>query len=188
MNQIREAQREQARALARRGAEAQSQTSVSAQGDKKPDAAADGAAKPDGVKEEAKAGDVPPTPATANSQASQLSAPGTAPNNPQMPQMPRQPWELVEEVLNILKTAFPLLALSMEKMVDQIQSRAKPPSDEDIYRFFAALLVDAIGVSGSSYGDISADNSPAMGLTRRFPRRRWRTQPGHQGQLGEVLA
>src|SRR5437773_1177477 len=30
------------------------------------------------------------------------------------------PWEHTEEVLSVLKTAFPLLALSMETMVDQI--------------------------------------------------------------------
>jgi transformation/transcription domain-associated protein len=49
--------------------------------------------------------------------------------------------------MNMLKTAFPLLALTMEKMVDQISVRAKPSSDEDIYRFFAALLADALQVS-----------------------------------------
>ena len=63
---------------------------------------------------------------------------------------PRQPWELVEEVMNHLKTLFPLLALTMEKMVDQISIRAKPSSDEDIYRFFAALLADALQVGQMS--------------------------------------
>ncbi|KAK4687186.1 transformation/transcription domain-associated protein, partial [Tremellales sp. Uapishka_1] len=60
------------------------------------------------------------------------------------PPAPRQPWELVDEIMNILKTAFPLLALSMEKMCDQISYRAKPNPEEDIYRFFAALLNDAM--------------------------------------------
>ena len=64
----------------------------------------------------------------------------------QQPNQPRQPWELVDEIMNMLKTAFPLLALTMEKMVDQISLRAKPSSDEDIYRFFAALLADALQV------------------------------------------
>ena len=59
----------------------------------------------------------------------------------------RLPWELVDEIMNSLKTQFPLLALTMEKMVDQISIRAKPSSDEDIYRFFAALLADALQVS-----------------------------------------
>ncbi|CDZ98369.1 Histone acetyltransferase SAGA, TRRAP/TRA1 component, PI-3 kinase superfamily [Phaffia rhodozyma] len=69
-------------------------------------------------------------------------APPLPPNNGVA--QPRQPWELVEEILNILKTAFPLLALSMEKMVDQIQTRGKPPAEEDIYRFITALLLDGV--------------------------------------------
>ena len=65
---------------------------------------------------------------------------------PPQPNQPRLPWELVDEIMNSLKTQFPLLALTMEKMVDQISIRAKPSSDEDIYRFFAALLADALQV------------------------------------------
>lgn len=61
-----------------------------------------------------------------------------------MPQGPRQPWEHVDEILNILKTAFPLLALTMENMADQIQQRFKPGNDEDIYRLTNALLNDAL--------------------------------------------
>ena len=81
-----------------------------------------------------------PTSATSANGTMPPPAPAPAPG-------PRQPWELVEEVTLTLKTAFPLLALSMEKMVDQISLRAKPSSDEDIYRFFAALLADALQVS-----------------------------------------
>jgi len=46
-----------------------------------------------------------------------------------------------------LKTTFPLLALSMETMVDQIQKHFKSPPDEDAYRLIVALLND-----GSSVG------------------------------------
>lgn len=56
----------------------------------------------------------------------------------------RQPWEYVDEILNILKTAFPLLALTMENMAEQIQQRFKPTNDEDIYRLTNALLNDAL--------------------------------------------
>lgn len=73
--------------------------------------------------------------------------PAAAQQPPIQPPQPKQPWELVDEIMNMLKTAFPLLALTMEKMVDQISLRAKPSSDEDIYRFFAALLADALQVS-----------------------------------------
>ncbi|WWC98567.1 hypothetical protein V866_005459 [Kwoniella sp. B9012] len=65
---------------------------------------------------------------------------------------PRQPWDHVDEIMNMLKTAFPLLALTMEKMVDQISLRAKPNSDEDIYRFFSALLADAMQQWGGRNG------------------------------------
>ncbi|KAK5993473.1 Transcription-associated protein 1 [Cladobotryum mycophilum] len=56
----------------------------------------------------------------------------------------RPPWELTEEIMSVLKTAFPLLALSMETMVDQIQKHFKCPPDEDAYRLIVALLNDAL--------------------------------------------
>jgi transformation/transcription domain-associated protein len=91
--------------------------------------------------------------AKANTSAN-ANANAAAPGQPQppantQPPAPRQPWELVDEIMNVLKTAFPLLTLTMEKMVDQISIRAKPASDEDIYRFFAALLADALQVSAA---------------------------------------
>lgn len=63
-------------------------------------------------------------------------------------QVIKLPLDMVDEIINQLKTSFPLLALMMEKMVDHISIRAKPNSEEDIYRFFAALLNDAMLVSG----------------------------------------
>ena len=56
----------------------------------------------------------------------------------------RQPWEYIEEIMSLLKTAFPLLALTMETMVDQILQRLKPTTDEDIYRLVVALLNDGV--------------------------------------------
>jgi hypothetical protein len=56
----------------------------------------------------------------------------------------RQPWEYVDEILNILKTAFPLLALTMENTAEQIGQRFKPGTDEDMYRLIGALLNDAL--------------------------------------------
>lgn len=55
----------------------------------------------------------------------------------------REPWEHVEEIMSILKTAYPLLALSMESMVDQLLGRLKPTVEEDVCRVLAALLVDS---------------------------------------------
>jgi transformation/transcription domain-associated protein len=98
-------------------------------------------AEQDGKDVKDETGSNPGNPTSATSANGSMPPPGSA-----QPSGPRQPWELVEEVMNVLKTAFPLLALTMEKMVDQISLRAKPSSDEDIYRFFAALLADALQV------------------------------------------
>lgn len=66
----------------------------------------------------------------------------------QPPYTVRQGWEHVDEVVQILKTAFPLLILSMETMVDQILQRFKAPPEEEIYRLISMLLQDAIQVCG----------------------------------------
>ena len=63
------------------------------------------------------------------------------------PATPKKPWDYSEEILAVLKTAFPLLALSMETMVDQIQKHFKCPPDEDAYRLIVALLNDGLSVS-----------------------------------------
>ncbi|KAH9951586.1 hypothetical protein B0H21DRAFT_818036 [Amylocystis lapponica] len=61
------------------------------------------------------------------------------------PSLPlRQAWENVEEVVQILKTAFPLLILSMETMVEHMTRRFKASPDEDGYRFVCMLLQDAM--------------------------------------------
>ncbi|KAL8827579.1 MAG: hypothetical protein Q9191_003095, partial [Dirinaria sp. TL-2023a] len=53
-------------------------------------------------------------------------------------------WDHSEEIMAVLKTAFPFLALTMETMVDQIQKHFKCPPDEDAYRLIVALLNDAL--------------------------------------------
>lgn len=70
------------------------------------------------------------------------------------PVSPRQPWEYVDEVLQVLKTSFPLLILSLETMVDQIQHKFKLSSDEDVYRIICMLLQDAIQV-GARFVDLA---------------------------------
>ncbi|KAF1954112.1 hypothetical protein CC80DRAFT_493961 [Byssothecium circinans] len=66
------------------------------------------------------------------------------------PPAPKQAWDHVEEISAILKTAFPLLALSMETMLDQIQKNFKCPPDEDAYRLIVALLNDGLAYVGRS--------------------------------------
>ncbi|KAL2316433.1 PIKK/TRRAP protein kinase Tra1 [Schizosaccharomyces pombe] len=53
-------------------------------------------------------------------------------------------WELIADVTSILKTAYPLLALTMETMVDQIHTRLKSFPEEDAYRLIVALLNDGL--------------------------------------------
>ncbi|KAK6460742.1 hypothetical protein DFJ63DRAFT_239628 [Scheffersomyces coipomensis] len=55
-----------------------------------------------------------------------------------------QALEHVEEIMGILKTAYPLLALSLESLVDQINQRFKCTADEDAYRLGVALLNDGV--------------------------------------------
>ena len=70
---------------------------------------------------------------------------------------PRQPWEHVDEILQTLKTTFPLLILSLETMVDQIQHKFKLSQEEDVYRNVCMLLQDAIQVMPLLVESISAN-------------------------------
>ncbi|RAL61698.1 hypothetical protein DID88_002766 [Monilinia fructigena] len=82
----------------------------------------------------------------------------------------KPPWEYTEELLGVLKTAFPLLALSMEAMVDSIQKNFKCPPDEDAYRLIVALLNDGLSYVGrapSSYAkDIKLPAATEANITR----------------------
>ncbi|RVX66256.1 hypothetical protein B0A52_10183 [Exophiala mesophila] len=59
-------------------------------------------------------------------------------------QEPRKPWDHTDEIMAGLKTAFPLLALSMETMTDQLSKHFKCPPDEDAHRLIVALLNDGL--------------------------------------------
>ncbi|KAL0949509.1 hypothetical protein HGRIS_009561 [Hohenbuehelia grisea] len=56
----------------------------------------------------------------------------------------RQACEYVEEVVQTLKTSFPLLVLTMETVVDQVLTKFKCSADEDLYRHLCMLLSDAV--------------------------------------------
>lgn len=51
-----------------------------------------------------------------------------------------------DEIMSMLKTGYPLLALSMETMVDQIQLKFKPQPDEEMYRLVVALYNEGVQV------------------------------------------
>ncbi|KAJ3171894.1 hypothetical protein HDU87_008212 [Geranomyces variabilis] len=71
-------------------------------------------------------------------------------------------WEHVEEINAVVKTAFPLLALSMETMLDQIMQRLKPTTDEDIYRLIVALLNDGVQMFVQQLTRDSGDQGGAL--------------------------
>ncbi|KAF2865782.1 hypothetical protein BDV95DRAFT_248299 [Massariosphaeria phaeospora] len=86
------------------------------------------------------------------------------------PAAAKKPWDHVEEISAILKTAFPLLALSMETMLDQIQKNFKCPPDEDAYRLIVALLNDGLSYVGRQptlYSpDVRLPSSTEANITR----------------------
>ncbi|KAK7060621.1 transcription-associated protein 1 [Paramarasmius palmivorus] len=70
---------------------------------------------------------------------------GAAPNvNNDPVGFPRPTWDCVEEIVQLLKTAFPLLTLSLETIVDQLITRFKPTFEENIYHHIHLLLGDAM--------------------------------------------
>jgi transformation/transcription domain-associated protein len=84
--------------------------------------------------------------ANGATQASPTGTPAPAADNKPAPK--KMPWEYTDELLSVLKTAFPLLALSMETLVDQIQKHSKCNPDEDAYRLIVALLNDGLSYIG----------------------------------------
>jgi transformation/transcription domain-associated protein len=54
--------------------------------------------------------------------------------------------QYIEEVAQRLKTAFPLLVLTLETVVDQFSKRFKATPEEEQYRMMAALVGDALQV------------------------------------------
>ncbi|KAK7720750.1 transcription-associated protein 1 [Botryosphaeria dothidea] len=89
---------------------------------------------------------------------------------PNEQQQPRKPWDYVEEVMAALKTAFPLLALSMETMSDGIAKHFKCPPDEDAYRLIVALLNDGLSYVGRQPAlyaqDVKLPSSTEANITR----------------------
>lgn len=77
--------------------------------------------------------------------------------------------EHVDEIMGILKTAYPLLALLLELIVDQINQRFKCTADEDAYRLGVALLNDGIQFlnrSGNPWDDTKLPPVTEANITR----------------------
>jgi transformation/transcription domain-associated protein len=110
------------------------------------------------------------TPAAVKSEPGETASGTNGPNPPEgvtngtngavpTPQPPQKkaPWEYTEEILATLKTGFPLLALSMESMVDSISKNFKCPPDEDAYRLITALINDAFSYVGRAPNSYAQD-------------------------------
>ncbi|CAG8961386.1 hypothetical protein HYFRA_00013334 [Hymenoscyphus fraxineus] len=95
---------------------------------------------------------------------------GDADGDSSKPPKAQHPWEHTESILSTLKTAFPLLALSMESMVDQISKHFKCSPDEDAYRLITALLNDAlshVGRNSASFAqDVKLPSATEANITR----------------------
>jgi transformation/transcription domain-associated protein len=63
--------------------------------------------------------------------------------------VPRHALDYIEEIMAVMKTSFPLLTLSMETMVDQIQQKFKALPEEDIYRSIGLMMQDAVQVNAT---------------------------------------
>ncbi|KAJ7179098.1 FAT domain-containing protein [Mycena filopes] len=105
--------------------------------------AADPSRQPDAPA--AAAADHPMPAATDESQRTASGQPGTGPHGvADGGAYPRQAWDYVEEVVQLLKTTFPLLVLSLETIVDQVSAKFKSSIEEDTYRHLCMLISDAL--------------------------------------------
>ncbi|KAI0352960.1 atypical/PIKK/TRRAP protein kinase [Trametes cingulata] len=108
-----------------------------------PAAHVDGAAKVNGTADENGANTQASSSATGSS-ARPTEPPRVVPPELSIPLATRQSWELIDEIVQILKTAFPLLILTLETVVEQIAQRFKASAEEEIYRLTCMLLQDAM--------------------------------------------
>ncbi|TPX51638.1 hypothetical protein SeMB42_g00090 [Synchytrium endobioticum] len=113
-------------------------------------------------------GTAAPSPATEGGETQPTDPNISSSATPQPVQVKKNPWEYIEELMALLKTAFPLLALTMETLVEQIVQRLKPSADEDIYRLIVALLGDGVTQLARDPGDSGALSQATEVNLRRF--------------------
>ncbi|KAG0146838.1 hypothetical protein CROQUDRAFT_656816 [Cronartium quercuum f. sp. fusiforme G11] len=93
----------------------------------------------------------------------------TIPSAAVVPHIPMA-FEHVDEIMSALKTQFPLLALSMEMLVDQLYQRFKPTGEEEIHKLITALLQDALMMyverAGNSNDDLQLPEGTKVHLAK----------------------
>lgn len=67
-------------------------------------------------------------------------------NSSDQPFSKKPPHEHTEDLIGILKTGYPLLALSLENMVEHIIHRLRSSPEEDLYRIITTLITENIQV------------------------------------------
>lgn len=103
-----------------------------------------------------------PAPAPANTAVNAVGTPVEGSPNPSVPPasaasstpvpnatnasplLQRKPWVWIDDISRIMKSAYPLLTLSLESFVDQINQRFKINADADAYRLIVALYHDGV--------------------------------------------
>lgn len=80
-----------------------------------------------------------------NSEADNNGQQGAANGSPNHPPL-KVASDYAEELMTILKTAYPLLALTLETLVDQMLQKFRATAEEEIYRFICMLLQEAMNV------------------------------------------
>ncbi|KAL7745967.1 transcription-associated protein 1 [Sorochytrium milnesiophthora] len=79
---------------------------------------------------------------------------------------------IVDEITVMLKTGSPLLALSMETMIDQVIQRLRPLPDEEMYRYIVAMASDISQYKEQFEEDFVRPQLNLVELVAQF--RRWR--------------
>jgi transformation/transcription domain-associated protein len=67
-------------------------------------------------------------------------------NSSEQPFFKKPPHEHTDDLIGILKTGYPLLALSLENMVEHIIHRLRSSPEEDLYRIITTLITENIQV------------------------------------------
>jgi transformation/transcription domain-associated protein len=76
------------------------------------------------------------------------------------PKHASQGYEVAEEVGQIMKTAFPLLIMSLETISDQLFLKFKSSNEEETYRLISMLMQEALTVRFFTYLNISSLSYP----------------------------
>lgn len=104
-------------------------------------------------------------PEGANAESGANASPSTQPGNKAGPNAPsnaaKEPWDYAKEITGVLKTAYPLLTLSLETLIDQINKRFRSTPEEEVYRLIQALLTDALNFVDHDKRGYSDNTLPA---------------------------